>query len=302
LEAAFLGRNGASGLPETPKKGMSMKRNVVNRGFTLIELLVVIAIIAILAAILFPVFAQAREKARAISCVSNLKQINLAMLMYAQDYDETYCMVGVRRNPGHVYWTELLYPYIKNGGNSFFAGGNTDVGTNQTSVYVCPDYGFPAPTTDEAGNSINDNYNGYTPPSTGQYPILSYAINLTITAAWWTVGQSWAGDNAAPGTLASVNRPAQMIMMQESHDCCIEGVGTGFQFGTPPGPSSTNWSRARRHSGGMNYGLCDGHVKWFIGPKPQYAIDANGEPEGTPVAQDIRNKPNAPIFFFPRGG
>src|SRR5689334_16037020 len=72
-----------------------MKRST--HAFTLIELLVVIAIIAILAAILFPVFAQAREKARAISCVSNLKQMGLAAIMYAQDYDETY--------PGEWQWS-----------------------------------------------------------------------------------------------------------------------------------------------------------------------------------------------------
>jgi len=86
--------------------------------FTLIELLVVIAIIAILAAILFPVFAQAREKARAISCVSNGKQLGLAMRMYAQDYDEIN--VGSYSYPNtwgacpHYIWADLLQPYIKN--------------------------------------------------------------------------------------------------------------------------------------------------------------------------------------------
>jgi prepilin-type N-terminal cleavage/methylation domain-containing protein len=65
-----------------------------NKGFTLIELLVVIAIIAILAAILFPVFAQAREKARQTSCLSNCKQIGLSLQMYAQDYDETLPNAG----------------------------------------------------------------------------------------------------------------------------------------------------------------------------------------------------------------
>src|ERR1051325_8756326 len=69
---------------------MLRRRNATGTAFTLIELLVVIAIIAILAAILFPVFAQAREKARQISCLSNLKQIGLAFLMYVQDYDETF--------------------------------------------------------------------------------------------------------------------------------------------------------------------------------------------------------------------
>jgi len=81
-----------------------------SKGFTLIELLVVIAIIAILAAILFPVFAKAREKARQSSCLSNEKQIGLGFLMYAQDYDEI--LPGVHNNV--VYWYDLITPYVKN--------------------------------------------------------------------------------------------------------------------------------------------------------------------------------------------
>jgi len=87
----------------------------MNRGFTLIELLVVIAIIAILAAILFPVFAQAREKARQASCLSNVKQMTLAVMMYAQDYDETLPFAIGGTDMAHLYSIfELLQPYQKN--------------------------------------------------------------------------------------------------------------------------------------------------------------------------------------------
>lgn len=81
-------------------------------GFTLIELLVVIAIIAILAAILFPVFAQAREKARATTCLSNSKQMGLAMMMYAQDYNESYPQ-GWYAGPPEAWWLTLIQPYVK---------------------------------------------------------------------------------------------------------------------------------------------------------------------------------------------
>ena len=102
---------------------------MTRRGFTLIELLVVIAIIAILAAILFPVFARAREKARQASCLSNLKQIGLGVMMYTQDYDETYPRwysdMGAGNIPtdplgsswpagGRYSWQNQIYPYMKN--------------------------------------------------------------------------------------------------------------------------------------------------------------------------------------------
>ena len=110
------------------------------RGFTLIELLVVIAIIAILAAILFPVFARAREKARQSSCLSNVKQLMLAVQQYAQDYDERMPRHG--NNPD---WTEQIYPYVKN-----------------VQVYNCPSSSTAGPSTEaDLGNLFNYSWNYY---------------------------------------------------------------------------------------------------------------------------------------------
>src|SRR5438270_14006606 len=94
----------------------TIPRSIYRRAFTLIELLVVIAIIALLAAILFPVFAAAREKARQTNCLSNLKQIGLAMQMYAQDYDETHANTefGGNIDDAHeYYWGDMLQPYMR---------------------------------------------------------------------------------------------------------------------------------------------------------------------------------------------
>jgi prepilin-type N-terminal cleavage/methylation domain-containing protein/prepilin-type processing-associated H-X9-DG protein len=111
----------------------------MRRGFTLIELLVVIAIIAILAAILFPVFAKAREKARQSSCLSNVKQISLGMLQYAQDYDEAFPYAyRIDTGGGGEYWYQAITPYLKN-----------------TQVLYCPSY--------KTGNGygMNFDYLGY---------------------------------------------------------------------------------------------------------------------------------------------
>src|SRR5579883_1463235 len=120
------------------------------RAFTLIELLVVIAIIAILAAILFPVFAQAREKARAITCVSDEKQIGLAFMLYVQDYDETFPMFQYDLLPLSVdpdgnslrVWENFIYPYIKNGDHGSDANGPATWGVG--GIWTCPS--FPDPT------------------------------------------------------------------------------------------------------------------------------------------------------------
>jgi len=130
-----------------------MRTKIIGRrsvGFTLIELLVVIAIIAILAAILFPVFAQAREKARQTTCLSNQKQVLLSMIMYTQDYDEAYPAAFFLTNgganfDGTVYnsydWTVAIAPYVKSGTqwlstNSY--AGFTPTLTTYGAVYNCP--------------------------------------------------------------------------------------------------------------------------------------------------------------------
>src|ERR1700722_7640906 len=143
------------------------------RGFTLIELLVVIAIIAILAAILFPVFSQAREKARSISCLSNGKQIGLALYMYVQDYDETYPQEHpstsnpvVDDSTGQLEAIDYgspfdkILPYVASRDSS------------KTQLYVCPSDPDPHGTAilDASGNCIS---NGAPPPG----PLSSYIIN-----------------------------------------------------------------------------------------------------------------------------
>ena len=101
-------------------------------GFTLIELLVVIAIIAILAAILFPVFAQAREKARAISCLSNERQIGTSIAMYEQDYDEK-CPGGLNGYGGGSGYAGQIFPYVKSAGVFICPNDSTGNGTGRTS-------------------------------------------------------------------------------------------------------------------------------------------------------------------------
>src|SRR5688572_9600426 len=131
------------------------------RGFTLIELLVVIAIIALLAAILFPVFARARENARKSSCQNQLKQIGLGIAQYTQDYDETMPNRGANNNPTIPSWRQRIFPYVKS-----------------TQVYRCPSNTSTnggSPKADDASTSA-----GYNVPE----------IMISYGASGWVMGDA----------------------------------------------------------------------------------------------------------------
>jgi len=171
--------------------------------FTLIELLVVIAIIAILAAILFPVFAQAREKARAISCLSNQKQIGLGVMQYLQDYDETYPIADYFTDPGtwadQHEWPDLVQPYIKNGDRSKNSAGNM-VNWGGGGVWHCPSF----PDDESGGYGINS------------------SISNDCLAPWNTTPA-----NFHVAAMASMPSPADTVLIVEKGH---NGVGWGYIY------------------------------------------------------------------------
>ncbi|HLV81448.1 MAG TPA: DUF1559 domain-containing protein [Chthonomonadaceae bacterium] len=125
---------------------MTLCSPATRRGFTLIELLVVIAIIAVLAAMLFPVFSQAREKARQTSCLSNSRQIGLAIQMYADDHDEGFpctCMQGMMMTTDPQDWVTAVTPYVKNSGVFHCPSDNSPLWTNMMTPRISS-YGFNA--------------------------------------------------------------------------------------------------------------------------------------------------------------
>jgi len=265
-----------------------MKRS----GFTLIELLVVIAIIAILAAILFPVFAQAREKARAISCASNEKQMALAVIQYTQDYDETF-PPGLQNAWFDDSWAILTQPYIKS-----------------LSVFRCPDDGsFLLQSSCAGANSwcgvaVSYASNGlqvfHGPGNT--WPLhgvmgMAQGIEAGGPTAWVA-----PGPDTRP--LGSVNFPTSTIMLTEKLNGDVtsfynkagnggpaEGNPTQFgpiefsqwgcnQFGwdtwmtpqeIPDGqhvggtyPCGPNGAVSTPHQQRANFAFCDGHVKSML--------------------------------------
>lgn len=226
----------------------------VASGFTLIELLVVIAIIAILAAILFPVFARARENARRSSCQSNLKQIGLGILQYTQDYDEYL--------PNGANWAEQTFPYVKS-----------------TQIYKCPSDSYePSNATWPAVSyAMNDNFRANF-GTTGPRSLASLnATALTVYAAEVTKAHSYnsqMGGSAPTGV--GLNKPIYALTVSGVNegrwatgvmggDAPVSGDGTRTPTVTTDEP---------RHLSGANFLAADGHVKWFRGEKVSPGQDA----------------------------
>src|SRR5438046_407086 len=165
-------------------------------GFTLIELLVVIAIIAILAAILFPVFAQAREKARQTACLSNLKQIGIALIMYQSDYDGQYPPSQLGTAPLIVSWPTMIQPYIKN--EQVFVCPSTFPGTfsPDSTLMVATTKVYCGQTKTGVSFGLLTGGDG-TQAQPFQVNRLSYGRNLIpdTTAAWITTGFKTAANS-----------------------------------------------------------------------------------------------------------
>ena len=213
------------------------------RGFTLIELLVVIAIIAILAAILFPVFAQAREKARAISCLSNLKQSGLATLMYVQDYDETFPInlyINFSEDPPCVFsFYNELQPYQKN-----------------ANIMQCPSN--PRAVDFQAGWGTISAVTGLPGLCKGSPPIqfLSYNFNYAVIENGSPSNIFGENPNRAVKTLASFEYPSEVGLISD-------GVPTLQPINRPPDfRCGVFYSPVdARHNAVLNANYADGHAK-----------------------------------------
>jgi prepilin-type N-terminal cleavage/methylation domain-containing protein/prepilin-type processing-associated H-X9-DG protein len=208
----------------------------MRRGFTLIELLVVIAIIAILAAILFPVFARAREKARQASCQSNEKQIVLGLLMYNQDYDERF--MSVRQCPGG--WNQLVQPYVKN-----------------WQLFECPSYEASlrtcGPTTSH-GNCA-------APPASNPLGVGVFEGGYMMCA--------WEHCCWPSPKLSAFVRPAETYLI-------VEGNCMGAYWGAFVTDGAPWHHHEYRHNETCQVGYVDGHVKAQKKLEAQYdTLDGN---------------------------
>ncbi|MBC7805199.1 MAG: prepilin-type N-terminal cleavage/methylation domain-containing protein [Akkermansiaceae bacterium] len=222
------------------------------RGFTLIELLVVIAIIAILAAILFPVFAQARSKARQTVCLSNMRQLGTASNLYLQDFDETFFLKRYGTGGNEGWWYILLEPYLKAG------LVNANDRSKPVSILHCPDI----------DNSYRDAPLGV---ARGVRPTNSYGPNEYLAGVTATTGIT------TTYALADIATPASLVLFAEQTG---EFTAIRGQDDTPYASDATERKQYRnsrtRHQGGANFTFADGHAKWFKAPEPYTAESLRG--------------------------
>jgi prepilin-type N-terminal cleavage/methylation domain-containing protein len=210
------------------------------KGFTLIELLIVIAIIAILAAILFPVFARARENARRASCQSNLKQIGLGLMQYTQDYDErlirAWYINNQQSDTTYYKWMDTIYPYVKS-----------------EQVFVCPS---------DSGRNYTYHRN-LTAPSGSRYG--SYSINAAYATdeGGTNIAQSPAGEWSV--TLASLQAPATTMWAADGNGAFeFTWIGAAPPFANPTISNTTPRTLGNiveRHLDTTVVLYTDGHVK-----------------------------------------
>ena len=248
-------------------------------GFTLIELLVVIAIIAILASILFPVFARARENARRSSCQSNLKQIGLGVLQYTQDYDEAFplavVVAGTINAPGSTYgWADAILPYTKS-----------------MQILQCPSEpnrqsAQPVPSTPLKVVSYSDywynaqlSWNGistFTGTNPGMYNSSVKLAALPHTSLTIMVGDGVGGnDRSAAYRSNGCDNIEDTAFNQPNFNRCISTTPSlsrlakigGLGVSRTPEEIGEHF----RHLEGQNFAFADGHVKWYISNNPTSA-------------------------------